>query len=54
MLPKAAEMSAHICTSMHNINNIQVMYQNELYPVTVEATGPNLALFDPHNDRMKA
>ena len=33
---------------------LQVMYQNELYPVTVEATGPNLALFDPHNDRMKA
>ena len=33
---------------------LQVMYQNELYPVTVEATGPNLALFDPQNDRMKA
>ncbi|MEC7915810.1 MAG: FAD-dependent oxidoreductase [Actinomycetota bacterium] len=32
---------------------LQVMYQNELYPVTVEATGPNLALFDPENDRMK-
>ncbi|MCH2636648.1 MAG: hypothetical protein MKZ67_12030, partial [Acidimicrobiales bacterium] len=33
---------------------LQVMYQNELYPVKVAATGPNLALFDPSNDRMKA
>ena len=33
---------------------LQVMYQNEMYPVTVAATGPNLALFDPNNDRMKA
>jgi len=33
---------------------LQVMYQNEMYPVSVAATGPNLALFDPANDRMKA
>jgi len=33
---------------------LQVMYQNELYPVTVEATGANLAVFDPDNGRMKA
>ena len=33
---------------------LQVMYQNEMYPVKVAATGPNLALFDPANDRMKA
>ena len=33
---------------------LQVMYQNEMYPVKVAATGPNLALFAPANDRMKA
>ncbi len=31
---------------------LQVMYQHELYPVTVAATGSNLALFDPGDDRM--
>ena len=33
---------------------LKVMYQNETYPVTVAATGTNLALFDPDNARMKA
>jgi len=33
---------------------LQVMYQHELYPVTVEATGPNLALFDSDDSRLKA
>tara|TARA_Y100001968_G_scaffold321497_1_gene355988 strand:+ start:245 stop:865 length:621 start_codon:yes stop_codon:yes gene_type:complete len=33
---------------------LQVMYQNEHYPVTVAASGANLALFDPNNERMKA
>ena len=33
---------------------LQVMYQNETYPVRVAATGANLALFDPDNSRMKA
>ncbi len=33
---------------------LSVMYQNELYPVTVAATGANLALFDPDDSRMKA
>jgi glycine cleavage system aminomethyltransferase T len=33
---------------------LKVMYQNETYPVTVAATGTNLALFDPDNSRMKA
>ena len=31
-----------------------VMYQNETYPVTVAASGANLALFDHNNERMKA
>ena len=33
---------------------LSVMYQNELYPVTVAATGSNLALFDPDDSNMKA
>lgn len=33
---------------------LQVMYQNEIYPVKVAASGANLALFDPNNERMKA
>ena len=33
---------------------LSVMYQNELYPVTVAATGSNLAVFDPDDSRMKA
>ena len=33
---------------------LSVMYQHEQYPVTVEATGANLALFDPDDSRMKA
>jgi glycine cleavage system aminomethyltransferase T/glycine/D-amino acid oxidase-like deaminating enzyme len=33
---------------------LQVMYQHELYPVTVEATGADLALFDPDDSRMKS
>ncbi|WP_420623825.1 FAD-dependent oxidoreductase [Candidatus Poriferisodalis sp.] len=33
---------------------LSVMYQNELYPVTVAATGSNLALFDPDDSAMKA
>ena len=33
---------------------LAVMYQHETYPVTVAATGANLALFDPDNSRMKA
>ena len=33
---------------------LAVMYQNEMYPVTVAATGANLALFDPDDSRMKA
>jgi glycine cleavage system aminomethyltransferase T len=33
---------------------LQVMYQNESYPVKVAASGTNLALFDPNNERMKA
>ncbi len=33
---------------------LQVMYMNELYPVTVAAAGPNLALFDSDDSRMKA
>ena len=33
---------------------LSVMYQHERYPVTVAATGANLALFDPDDSRMKA
>lgn len=33
---------------------LQVMYQNENYPVKVATTGANLALFDPDNGCMKA
>ena len=33
---------------------LQAMYQYELYPVTVVATGGNLATFDPDDSRMKA
>jgi glycine cleavage system aminomethyltransferase T len=34
--------------------DLQVMYMNELYPVNVAATGADLALFDPADDRMKS
>ena len=33
---------------------LKVLYQNEAYPVTVEASGSNLALFDTEGARMKA
>ena len=33
--------------------NLQVMYQNELYPVSVARAG-STPLFDPNNERMKA
>ncbi|MGZ0219426.1 MAG: GcvT family protein [Acidimicrobiales bacterium] len=33
---------------------LQVMYQYEMYPVTVIATGGNLAVFDADDSRMKA
>ena len=33
---------------------LQYMYMNERYPVTVAATGADLALFDPPDERMKS
>ena len=46
---------AYLPTDLCEIGTeLQVMYQNENYPVKVAATGANLALFDPDNGRMKA
>ena len=33
---------------------LQYVYMNERYPVTVAATGADLALFDPADERMKS
>ncbi|WP_420440156.1 FAD-dependent oxidoreductase [Candidatus Poriferisodalis sp.] len=46
---------AYLPTELASVGTeLSVMYQNERYPVTVAATGSNLALFDPHDSRMKA
>ena len=48
-------LMAYLPTDLCEIGtDLQVMYQNENYPVKVAATGANLALFDPDNGRMKA
>jgi glycine cleavage system aminomethyltransferase T len=48
-------LMAYLPTDLCEIDtDLQVMYQNENYPVKVAATGANLALFDPDNGRMKA
>ncbi len=46
---------AYLPTELATVGTeLAVMYQNELYPVTVGATGANLALFDPADSRIKA
>ncbi|HCB37817.1 MAG TPA: glycine cleavage system protein T, partial [Acidimicrobiaceae bacterium] len=47
-------MMGYLPTELCEVGSqFSVMYQNELYPATLAATGANLALFDPDDSRMK-